>query len=309
MKKEDLNSCAGVLETLLRPFSSTHDKLFYQYTSFNTLINGILSKDKTGKVKPTIRLSSLCYLNDSLEAKLGHEIFNSVVKSVANVIPHDKSEELCKLAAQNTFEASFSEEKDNLQMWSMYGSNGKGVSVGFNIRRLIEHYQGKILENIMWWAKCLYIDKNMLQSQDQGIIRSLCDIYDNAANIESEYATIRELVEKDLIVQLLHAFLVALAKNADYEFEKESRLIIFPNNANDTNKEYRLREDNIMVPYIDVEIPIECIEEVWVGPNQNVKAVRDSLDAYLTHLLTQSKSNHKIKVYESQVAYRTSTNV
>lgn len=306
--KADCNSCAGVFEHLLNSFLSPAKNVYYQYTSMDTFYNGILRVGNNGEIKPYIRLNSMSYLNDSLEARIGHEMFKSIVECVSKKIPKTVFDELCQASARNTFEASFTSNKDCLQMWSTYAQNGKGVCVGLNMEKLIQWDGGKGRENTntMVWAKCLYETKDILQGINSQQLNTLKSVFENSSNKESDNATIRELIRRNLIVTTLHAFLVALAKNKDYEYENESRLIILPNPYNSSDIKYRLRPDNILAPYIDVEIPLECIEEVWVGPNQNVKAVKESLERYLEHVLTQANAKHRIKVIESNVAFRTS---
>lgn len=308
LSNADNNSCAGVFEHLLNSFSSPANNVYYQYTSMDTFINGILKVDGNSEIKPCIRLNSLSYLNDSLEARLGQEMFNSIVECVSKKMPKSALNELCQKASISTFEASFTPNKDCLQMWSTYAQNGKGICVGFNMEKLIRRNEGGNDENtsFMVWTKCLYDDKTIMQGIKSQQLDDLKSVYEKTANKVSENATIRELVKRNLIVPTLHAFLIALIKNNDYEYEKESRLIIFPNSHNSSDIKYRLRPDNILSPYIDKEIPLECIEEVWIGPNQNVKKVKESLAQYLEHILKQANTKHRIKVIESNVAFRTS---
>ena len=54
----------------------------------------------------------------------------------------------------------------------------------------------------------------------------------------------------------------------------------------------------MIVPYIDVDIPIDALQKVYIGPNAQVELLKNSLS-----LLFQSKGI-KVDIEESSISYR-----
>ena len=107
------------------------------------------------------------------------------------------------------FMTSFSENENSLPMWNMYGKNGNGVSIGFDLELLRSHSGGTI-------KRCLY---------DTPLNRTL---FQNTLSKErsSEVENSGEKFQQYLMI------LMDFAKKGCYEYEKEiiKKIIIGPCN-------------------------------------------------------------------------------
>jgi hypothetical protein len=59
-----------------------------------------------------------------------------------------------------------------------------------------------------------------------------------------------------------------------------------------------MEKGGMIVPYIDVDIPIDALQKVYIGPNAQSELLRNSLD-----LLFQSKGI-TVKIEVSSIQYR-----
>ena len=89
---------------------------------------------------------------------------------------------------------------------------------------------------------------------------------------------------------------MSLYKSPHYEYEKEWRIY------KRSNIVYTKVSNGIIKPYIEIAIPIDCLDEVVIGPcvsnkEQAIKAIEILLDRKIT--------NKKIKVRQSEInSYR-----
>ena len=110
-------------------YEASKEKVFvYQYTTIDVLKKMYVSK--------SLRLSPVQYQNDPEE---GHSLYKYILENIDNsllievindIIKNEKKPEKNAHDERIAFIRSFSEKKDDLLMWRLYGDNGKGVSIG-----------------------------------------------------------------------------------------------------------------------------------------------------------------------------------
>ena len=94
----------------------------YQYTSINTLKSMLNLNTCCEDTNVNIRLYNTDYMNDPDEG----EFFINQLKKRGNEGLLDS-----KYSVSHAFISSLTLNKDDIPMWSMYGNNSKGVSIGF----------------------------------------------------------------------------------------------------------------------------------------------------------------------------------
>ena len=97
--------------------------IFYQYTSIDTLKSMLNIKTCCESTDVNIRLYNTDYMNDPDE---GEFFINQLKKRGC----HELLDE--KYSVSHAFISSLTSSKDDIPMWSMYGNDSKGVSIGFS---------------------------------------------------------------------------------------------------------------------------------------------------------------------------------
>jgi len=206
-------------------------KVIYHYTNLDALIGGILNKEKGKEV--CLRATHCQYLNDPSEITSGLNAFEDYFTAV-NRLDFDR-------IMKSSFILSFSESVDSLPMWSMYGKNGKGLKLGFDVNSLKEK---------IW--KCFY-EKDL---------KSLREVLDKS---NSKYK-IPMILQTPLMI-----------KNDAYSYEKELRMYFL---LSLHDKKYKI-SNGLIVPYIEEFFSKEILKEIWIGPNQDIELSKKSLKMLL----------------------------
>ena len=171
------------------------------------------------------------------------------------------------------FMTSFSENENSLPMWNMYGKNGNGVSIGFDLKLLRSYSKGIV-------KRCFY---------DTPLNRAL---FQNTLSKER----LSEVVNSGDKFQQYLMTLMDFAKKGCYEYENEIRLtreVLEP-------PEYRL-SDNYIVPYVDNVYPKQIIKKIIIGPCNDFERSTKSLQGWLHKI-----GMDHIKVTYSKLPYRNS---
>lgn len=226
-------------------------KVVFQYTSWEALFNGIIRQDSCGNPEICLRATNCQYLNDPGEIQYGLDIASKII------VPHFKDisqEELYHLPLDNVYIISFSSVINGLPMWKMYGHDGEGVALGFDID-LLQRKESKLFQ-------CIY-DDGAFRANIQDVMRQ-CLISPRKG--ENELAVFR----KYLIL------LQKLVKHVAYRHEEEYRLVTI------TDDVPLFRTDhNKLIPFIENHFPIESLKVIWLGPRCNPKQASFSLIQWL----------------------------
>ena len=220
--------------------------------------------------------SSIYMLNDLTEMEYGWGVLMNTLQDFEekNSVPNEirlsnymKSMETSPFAKifeehlyneeKTPFVISFSERKDYLPMWSMYGGNGYGVCLCFD-EKLLYIKDDKI---------CVYPPLSTMylsQSHKSNITAKVL-----GEVLSSQYQEYLEGVkseqEKIEYIATLNTFTSAYVKDASFAYEKEKRLVVWPINSHDSVQFKSSAKGNV-VPYVEVPIPINSLTKIIIGP-------------------------------------------
>ena len=185
------------------------------------------------------------------------------------------------------FVISFSKNRDLLPMWTLYGKNGSGIAIGFN-RELLEKNNNNfavkdcfygidvtdytaLINLIKYWYEM------MLQK-----INGATHVYTRVCQIE--------------LIMSINTHVSAYIKHESYRYEQEVRYR--PYRVDDSIK---FRESNgLIVPYVEVNLPVDSIEEIVIGPTLDAERMKLSIE-----LLLKTKGIYNdIEIKESDIPYR-----
>lgn len=245
----------------------------YHYTDVNA-VQSILSKQK-------IWLTDIRFLNDSQELHDGmsflKETLNAPMPSLfSNHDYVDKAIEQIKKALSDTVNFGISEEPlfifslsqtDNaLSQWRAYGNY------------CIEFDVNKLQESISNLHKCTYLTKEKLNTSVYSIAGAIGtisqDLGKNSGCTGPDYfEAILKLIEN-----------AATFKHIGFIEEKETRIIMSANESEYPNNiKFRSRGD-ILIPYLEVDLPLDCIKSIRVGPMANQELALSSMSLFLNNL-------------------------
>lgn len=234
----------------------------YHYCSTETFMNIM----KSGN----IRLSDSYQMNDYLENKWIDNIlkkYNTEDKYIG--IFKEYESEKSKIRP-HIF--CLSSEKDLLSQWRAYAANGKGISIGFDLKTLKSNEETN--ENSLFIAKCLYNEK-----KQEDIIKKIFDEY--SKNSSSTKNDIKEVVETLKLLSIIF-------KNPAFKEENEWRIIFMPEITDKyTVKEIKNRiskldfrcTENKIISFFQLEFPMEYdkkndklpLKEIVLGPKNLIE--------------------------------------
>lgn len=209
---------------------------------------------------------------------------------------------------------SFSENKDSIPMWGMYGGNGYGISLGFNKEKLT--CKAKTIQD--WPAgseliRCLYCNNDkesaVFPEEEYEVCRDAYRmlINDTMFNSMSLIHGIENYTQQPLqpvvvnqLVSEMVRFIGSKTKNLQYDYEREWRLLI--GNHEKDAIEYRDKNDVLKeIPYISVYIPFDALEEIIIGPCSNYEQSRKRVEAILLDIGISLSS---VSIIKSSAPYR-----
>lgn len=266
----------------------TIPKLIYHYTNIEALISGIFNLKKfDSETEYDICLwATHCeYLNDTIDSYLGdillhnnQEIKNLLKLDLRSVIDEFKS----------SYIISFSESRDCLPMWNMYGKNGQGIKLGFDFEKII--CNSKYVD---YFHQCVYENTASFQIYCDMIVRSAKKIYEEGLPDGMN----ENLVSKDAFIYgIIHAFARRI-KSQSFEHEKEWRIHI-PAYKLITPIEFRY-SSGVLIPFTKQFFPKDALKEIWIGPTNDLIRTEKSIKLYL-----DSIGFDKVDIKKSNIPFR-----
>jgi hypothetical protein len=211
-------------------FEYTQHEVFYHYTSFQSLF-AILNSN-------SIQMSAISGMNDKSEMIFPDELLGNDTKLNSKKIE----------AMNRRFIMCFTDQRDHLNQWRLYGDNGAGVALGFKYKtpKTFKHYLvfGKVFYGHML---------NLLMS---------CLIADIKKKLGCKFSFRRIYLWKNFV------------KMEDYKEESETRLLQFNRERTPKFKSkqsnFKVNSYGILTPYVtfklnDENLPLE-LTEVILGP-------------------------------------------
>lgn len=299
----------------------------FHYTNAGTLI-GMLHK--TSKENPfmTFWASHVSYMNDPKEKEYGIEKLWEVLRDVENDlsiptrlrITELDQEELDKFiylqnvredSLTNIYSISFSKSFDSLPMWNMYGHNGNGICLGFDLECLNEYLYSQKMERI---DRIIYgvgedVNEPLKAKEEMGSWKKYVkDIYVKSMNFfkqntdyDADSVEQTEIYDINIVLNNYMALLATIPgyiKNPAYKYEEEYRLC-----CREFGQEVHFRDCNgLLLPYIEVKLPLNALKIVVTGPTVDNDRQMMSINKLLEK---KCNNNHNITFYSSEIPYIT----
>lgn len=246
------------------------DNLIYHYTTLEVFIN-LFNSFSDEKRSLTFWASNCAFMNDPQEIKEGFKLLKDsivgfecplVEQEIKRLLEHEHLHEILLLMSTKLNEGipyaiSFSHNKDNINMWNMYGDNGRGVVLGFD-RSILE---SKFENNL---SECYYYDPE--KKGLSPIIQEAISLY-----IEKMHPCpdgFDKSIYLDIQLVRLISCLASNIKNISYEYENEIRLI-----KHEKVPKFRSKK-NLILPYTMIDIPIEALKSITLGPNYDERTIQ-----------------------------------
>lgn len=222
-------------------------------------------------------------MNDPLEMQQGYDFIRSFIKEYEKGMYREETlykmlppsddhifsadDTLFHFSPEYTpFIISFTQKEEDLPMWVIYGDEGKGIRLEFDVK-LMDKWAD---EHSVYINPVLY-EKEYLDEEGKKLliaigysIKKLIDEHKVFEQMEIKSEQLYYLREDTL--RRMIAYTSAFVKQRDYNFEDEVRLVVFQG-LSKKNVKYRLGTNHRLTPYIEVLIPITCLKRVVLGPS------------------------------------------
>lgn len=198
----------------------------------------------------------------------------------------------------NPFVISFSNNKDLLPMWSMYGDKGKGVALGFEIQLDFKEDNSSFLDLTAWddiFSLKVSYGNYTLKDPALRYVSIMYSRYYDKVKGHNDIEKIRNC-QLDLIDEIAFTSAVLL-KHPSFNFEKESR--IFYNTNHLDRIKFRINSKGNLIPFIEAPIPLSFFKRIVVGPCCDYIQLEKTL-----YLKFKQIGINDIKIEKSKVPYR-----
>jgi hypothetical protein len=249
-------------------------------------------------------VTDLRFLNDSQEL---HEGITWVSKALVRPITglfirdkyKDKAIEYLRDAFSDTVSYGIDEEpifvfsfgcvENLLSQWRAYGNYA------------IEFDEKLLLECVPALRPCIYDQKNKDSRAQNAVTKALMDISQDMENNDGcigikSIDSLSELIE-----------LAATFKNEGFSEEQEVRIVT---QANESDKSIQYRPNgNRLIPYLEVDISLDCIKSIHVGPMSEQDLAYISMDAFVRKVerdwqIDSANIEYELSVKKSSIPYR-----
>lgn len=269
----------------------------YHYTSLE-VVKCIFEDYTPENPYLTFWATNCAYMNDPREISEGIDLIKDAIENISCPILKDRAKVIldCKnlkdlmligsAISGNlgiAYAISFTRNCDNINMWRMYGNEGRGVVLGF--------------------------DSNQIKSEN-------CDLSDCIYNCEKDYDSIVNTLQEGMelffsklgqppfdisqrdydLVRSLEAIgvIAARIKNGIYSYEKETRLI-----TNCKTPKFRVIND-ILTPFTIIKLPLDSLKSIAIGPDCDKRNINTLRLFFMSKGLTHLADN----IIESEIPYR-----
>lgn len=278
--------------------SKNEEEYLYHYTTLDTLCS-ILNKYRENKAQRNLIFwaSSIFTMNDPQEMKHGVEVFKVLIPFNENIYEISQeerlnidildSEKILSDHSRTPFVISFSENRDDLAMWTMYGDGGHGVTLKFN----------KDLESYPSFIVGVSKPEKVYYGKGSDKIQFIFQIYNEGL---LELRTCKKEEQKkecrEKTLSKLYTHICPFIKTGSYQNEKERRLSYY--DVPSQFIKFRTKNKNI-IPYIEVPIPVTFLEEIIIGPCCNFELAQSSI-----RFLLDCCGLQRVDISESSNPYR-----
>lgn len=268
----------------------------YHYTNAQA-VHSILQHKK-------IWLTDIRFLNDEKELHDGVETFLDVLKEMSNEsISHkeytNNAVEYIQSSLSDSVSFGIDEEpiyvfslgrsRDCLSQWRAYGNYALEFNENFLHESLTVH-------------ECIYNVDEKRKIAKKALIESIEKICEDMTGQEGcigpdSIDSIISLIEK-----------AATFKHDGFIEEREMRGLV---NSDDNDIRYRMRE-NILIPYIEIEITLDCIKRIHIGPIRDQELAYASMSSFVQKIerewqVESGNIEYCLQVERSSIPYRASS--
>lgn len=276
----------------------------YHYTTGAGLLGMMKNYSKENK-NLTMWATHYKYMNDPTEYEYGRSICLDIIDDIEKELHIEKGKRIKEVLKKNNFNRlpiskeienkqkkfifspyliSLSRAEDSLHMWNMYAKNGNGIAIIFN---------GEKLNNSCVPKECIYYEKKKHYNKLKEKINEHYQQHMNTFQVSGVDPLIANAYGVALLISLLEGVFI---KHFAYREEMETRIHV--SIAEDVL--FRDKE-GLIIPYVEQQIPFECVENIIVGPTADFDRVCESI-----WLLMNSKGIKwkEDKIIKSNVPYR-----
>lgn len=254
--------------------------VLYHYTNLNALPS-ILRRDHV-----LLWATNIYFLNDPSELNYGIRLFNEVNNCKSSI-----------QGLEDIYITCFSENPDSLVMWSSYGNNASGCAIALDYEKVKVAFQD--------------LNKVIYDSDEAKKVLTPTPIKVKITEEDKNISIFPEELNKYFIREMKAFTNCWLIKHPAYSHEEEIRGVVFvkrtpPINGDPEdeqfgfkpeNVQFRLR-NNIIVPYLEVKIPVDAVQQIVLGPTANENETRKSIELML------NLKGYDVPVVKSQIPYR-----
>lgn len=283
--------------------------MIYHYTSIkalNDILNGY--RDSKDKEHVVFWASSAYAMNDSTEMQYGWQVLKKNLETYE--LEHDVSIDKRLSLYMNRIETSnmndvfyqhfyrqeltpfflsFSNNRDDLTMWSMYGDRGCGVCLCFD-ESLLEINDD--LLRVFLLLNVLYINQEDNDKVSSVILGQVVPMQYAKYLSGSKWNDIDKITAIGSILPMISVYV----KDSSFKFEKEARIPFQAKNAQSVY--FRTSPKQNLIPYVKVPIPKECLQEIIISPCIQSQHIERGLE------LDLSLCGFDIPISFSNVPYR-----
>ncbi len=287
----------------------------YHYTSANALLS-ILTPDKDGN--NFLRFTDIRFMNDKSEKlyfvkilleymndnfkrfPFSHEVINELllknhtsdeyIQFKVQKIDYSEEEYWSKYTEARNFIFCTSDSSDSLHMWNYYVHNGnyQGYNIGFNIYGFLKSFDtnGKVIDPIIvHYGKVIYKKSEQLREIENFLLE--IEKYDDefSPDYMSALISMRRYIDSKGV----------FFKDESFSQEKEYRIVFEIAEArlmndrsgyfNEYNQKVALdfyERNGIIVPYLKVPFPKDCIKQITMSPIMEHSIAEESIKEFLT---------------------------
>lgn len=257
------------------------DEYLYHYTSLQTLTylqdwrqmydaytdtiadTGEKEKDARENIHLKFSATRFSCLNDSTEYEKVTS-FKSCIEKKAH-----------EIAWGGPYVLSLSKNKDDLSMWNMYGDQCRGVCLKFKKNDIEEFVNSS---KFLYMKECEYKESQSFESAYNEIVNNSGDF----DFIQENFTKMTEFAKEAIAL-----------KNSCFNNENEWRIVRFCEHF------YMRQAKAGIVPCVDIELPMSCMEEIVIGPLAS-KLAKMQVEAWVDQYNRVSKG-HLIGVNNSKI--------
>jgi len=267
-------------EVVSRLYSEQPQKTLYHYTSLNALMGIVAHRN--------FWVSEIRYLNDAEELRhFGTWLESEIARRLQQ--PNGQQKVLTQFRewlrqrlnyGPMLFVGCFTENGSLLSQWRGYCPHGRGVSIGFNPSKVLEHTR----RYSFGIGRCIYDKQSKLDLATQVVEAVISASNKNGESTNYHSSQSYHGIFSDIKPQLLQ--ISALIKDFCFHEEAEWRVVspVF-NNYVEPSIKYR-EGASMLIPYM--ELPLAEVgekiemERIFVGPTPTMNLSADSLHRYLS---------------------------